>query len=73
MTTSVFGLVTEMFVFIFAFFVNVYEKLGAVSLFFGAFTVFTVCRFLVVPLFGGGSGSSDTAKKSKSKESENNG
>ena len=42
---------------------KIYSSLGGWDLFLGGFTIFLCYRFLLVPLLGGKSGSSDKAKK----------
>ena len=39
-----------------------YDKVGALPLMFGAFMIFTIYKFILQPILGGG-GSSDTASK----------
>lgn len=40
---------------------------GFVDVFFGVFIVFSIYRFLLAPIFGGGISGSDIVKKSSSK------
>lgn len=60
--------VTIMFEQVVALFVRVFSEFGAWDWFFGAFTIFIVYRFLLIPMFGGSAGSSDKVKKPKNEK-----
>lgn len=74
MVVEVRTMISNMFEQIISLFVRVFTEFGAWDWFFGAFTIFIVYRFLLIPMIGGSSGSSDKVKKSSSKKgSEDNG
>ena len=67
MQIPILNMITEVINFCFQCFQNVFAKLYIFrDLFISVIILITIYRFLLAPLFGGGSyGKSDTAKKSK--------
>lgn len=49
---------------------QLYERLGALSLVFGAFMIYTIYRFILQPILGGGVSSDKASKKVTQKNSE---
>ena len=60
--------VINLFLSIFSLFDNIYERFGAWSYLLGAFIVYTLYRYLLRPVLGGGVGSSDTVRKIRKEE-----
>ena len=75
MINEVLEMLANMFQKLLGIFNNVFTGLNAWDLVLGAFIVVTIYRMLLVPILGGrvGFGSSDTVKKSRNKEENENG
>lgn len=68
MLDSVLDIITLAFGSVFDWFTTLLDSVGMFDVFLGAFFILVASRFLLMPLFKGGFGGSDKAKKSSSKD-----
>lgn len=58
MVNQVFGLLTSVFAGVLGFFDQIFDSTGMWPVFIGAFTIFAICNFIVLPMLKSSSGRS---------------
>lgn len=71
MISEIIPTLSNMFSSLLAYCFSIYEEVGAISLVFGAFMIYTIYRFILQPILGGGVSSDKASKKVTQKNEEN--